>query len=317
MNFSMRTNGKLLLTGEYFVTEGAVALALPTHLGQELSVTDNPEGKAATLHWDSCDGDGNVWFSATFKLPKLNIVEVEDDKEMKELAESLQELLQAACELNPKFLKGKKALYAKTTLEFPRDWGLGSSSTLVAMVAKWAEVDPFELLKKTFGGSGYDLVAATAEGPMLFQKFNGTNRWDKSGFDPSFKEQLYFVHLGKKQSSKEALVYYMVTPPDERGKPLPRITQITHDIAQYTDSLEDFEELIVEHEELVQSIIQHPRAKEEYFSDYWGEIKSLGAWGGDFVLATSDKSEEETKAYFQEKGFETVLKYTEMVKEYK
>lgn len=317
MNFSMRTNGKLLLTGEYFVTEGAVALALPTHLGQALAVTENPDGKASTLQWDSCDNNGDIWFTAKFKLPKLTISEVADDQEMKDLADSLQELLQAAQELNPKFLKGKKALHAKTTLEFPRDWGLGSSSTLVTMVAEWAKVDPFELLKKTFGGSGYDLVAATAEGPVIFQKFNGKNRWDKSGFNPAFKEQLYFVHLGKKQSSKEALVYYMVTPAEEREKPLPRITQITHDIAQYTDALEDFEELIVEHEELVQSIIQHPRAKEEYFSDYWGEVKSLGAWGGDFVLVTSDKSEDETKAYFKEKGFETVLKYTEMVKEYK
>ncbi|MCP4439902.1 MAG: hypothetical protein GY810_13235 [Aureispira sp.] len=316
MNFSMRTNGKLLLTGEYFVTEGAVALALPTNLGQELSVTSNPEGEAATLHWDSCDSEGNVWFSAKFELPKMDILEVEEDKEMKDLATNLQDLLKAARALNSKFLKSDEALYAKTTLEFPRDWGLGSSSTLVTMVAQWADVDPFELLEKTFGGSGYDLVAATADGPLLFQKFNGKNRWDKSGFNPSFKEQLYFVHLGKKQSSKEALVYYMVTPPDEREKPMGRITQITYDIAKYTDSLEQFEELIAEHEELVQSIIKHPRAKEEYFGDYWGEVKSLGAWGGDFVLATSDRSEDETKAYFQGKGFETVLTYSEMIKEY-
>ena len=104
--------------------------------------------------------------------------------------------------------------------------------------------------------------------------------------------------------------------PEERERPLPRITQITHDIAQYTDNLLDFEGLLEEHELLVQGIIQQPRAKELYFNDYWGEIKSLGGWGGDFVLATSNKSEEETKAYFQKKGFDTILKYNEMIKEY-
>jgi mevalonate kinase len=184
------------------------------------------------------------------------------------------------------------------------------------MIAEWAQVDPFLLLENTLGGSGYDIVAAKAKGPMLFQKFNGNNRWDRSDFNPEFKNQLYFVHLGKKQSSREALVYYTTTAPEEREKPLPRITQITHDIAQYTHHLEDFEDLIEEHETLVQSVIQQPRAKELYFQDYWGEIKSLGGWGGDFVLATSNKSAAETKAYFKEKGFETFLKYEELIKEY-
>lgn len=313
----MRANGKLLLTGEYFVTEGAVSLALPTQLGQTLDVQLSNSKGDSQLIWKSYSKDDAIWFQASFKLPDLKLIESDGDEDHTQVAQTLQNILREAKALNPLFLKEATGTWeAKSVLEFARDWGLGSSSTLITMIAEWAEVDPFLLLENTFGGSGYDIVAAKSEGPLLFQKFNGANRWDKSNFNPEFKEQLYFVHLGKKQSSREALVYYTITPPEEREKPLPRITQITHDIAQYTHNLEAFEALIEEHETLVQSIIQQPRAKELYFEDYWGEIKSLGAWGGDFVLATSKQSEEQTKAYFQEKGFETVLKYGELIKEY-
>ena len=54
-------------------------------------------------------------------------------------------------------------------------------------------------------------------------------------------------------------------------------------------------------------------AKDLHFKDYWGIIKSLGAWGGDFVLATSTESPEKTKAYFNERGFEIVLPYRELI----
>jgi len=43
-------------------------------------------------------------------------------------------------------------------------------------------------------------------------------------------------------------------------------------------------------------------------------MKSLGAWGGDFVLATSQASEEETRKYFGQKGFTTVFKLVELMR---
>ena len=48
---------------------------------------------------------------------------------------------------------------------------------------------------------------------------------------------------------------------------------------------------------------------EKFFKDYSGEIKSLGAWGGDFILAAGPSSSIE---YFQNKGFKTILSYNEM-----
>ena len=44
-------------------------------------------------------------------------------------------------------------------------------------------------------------------------------------------------------------------------------------------------------------------------SDYNGEIKSLGAWGGDFILAAGPTN---TPEYFSSKGFNTIIRYNEM-----
>lgn len=337
MQFSTRTSGKLLLTGEYFVTEGAVALALPTRLGQSMKAMRLTGRKDSILQWQSYDEQGELWFEAEFALADFSIQETSEGKFSQDIAEVLQDILRAARHLNAQFLQQKESIAAETYLEFPRNWGLGSSSTLVSMVAEWAGVDPFELLQLTMGGSGYDIAAARASSPLLFQKFNGTNRYESARFDPPFKDQLYFVHLGKKQDSRLAMVYYSTTAPEERHKHIGRISQITHNVVALreqpalaeasfsmsrggvriehpqADAFETFEQLIAEHEQIVQSIIRQPRAKELYFSDFWGEIKSLGAWGGDFVLATSDRSEAETHAYFQQKGFPTVLTYSEMI----
>lgn len=312
MNFSMRANGKVLLTGEYFVTEGAVALALPTQLGQQINISDGDE--AGVLQWNSYDKDGNTWFSARLQLKDFSVLESSGDEGHEKTAERLSQILRVCRQMNGRFLADSSAaVKGETHLEFPLEWGLGSSSTLVALIANWAGVDAFQLLEKTFGGSGYDIAAATAKNPILFQKFNGKNRWDSARFAPSFHSQLYFVHLNKKQDSRDALVHYMVTPAEEREVPLPRISQITHNISAYTNTLEEFEKLILEHEQLVQRIVKQPRAKELFFSDYWGEVKSLGAWGGDFVLVTSNRSEAETRAYFEGKGFTTILRYDELI----
>ena len=313
MQFSTRANGKLLLTGEYFVTEGATALAIPTRFGQRLFAQDGEE--AGILQWKSHDHDGSCWFEGKFKLDDFSVVHASGEEEVSnEVAGQLHKLLVAARKLNPDFLKySSTGVSVETYLDFPRNWGLGSSSTLVTMLAQWAKVNPYDLLDNTFKGSGYDIAAATAPGPILFRKFNGKPQTEISNFNPSFRHQLYFVHLNQKQDSREALVYYMVTPPEQREVPLPRISQITFNVAQYSETLEEFEELLEEHEELVQSIIGMPRAKEQYFSDFWGEVKSLGAWGGDFVLVTSNEPEEKTRQYFAERGFETVLSYEEMV----
>lgn len=53
------SNGKLLITGEYLVLDGAKAFALPTKFGQNI-VIENTENKI--IHWKSIDADGTIWF---------------------------------------------------------------------------------------------------------------------------------------------------------------------------------------------------------------------------------------------------------------
>ena len=55
-----RANGKLLLSGEYLVLHGALALAVPLKKGQTLDVYS---GKPGFLQWEAYHPDG-LWIQA-------------------------------------------------------------------------------------------------------------------------------------------------------------------------------------------------------------------------------------------------------------
>ncbi len=302
-------NGKLLLTGEYFVLDGATALACPTKLGQTLTIESAPDRYGKNLYWYSKAPDAPDWFWGELWLDKLFIKYYAGDKIV---CTGLETIFKAIDTLNPLFWEKKHALIATAQLEFPRNWGLGSSATLVSLLAKWANVDSFVLNEMSFGGSGYDIACAEASKPILFNKQNGQPNIEEIDFNPSFADQLYFVFLNKKQNSREGIARYR-----EKSGGLP--PQYFDDISALTtafctaSSLSEFEKYIIEHEKLVASVVDLSRAKSLYFNDFWGEIKSLGAWGGDFVLATSDRSEGETKHYFEALGFTTVLRYKDLI----
>jgi mevalonate kinase len=303
----LHPHGKLLLTGEYFVLDGALALAVPTKLGQPFTIQQQSSAQPL-LQWTSKTHDGSVWFEGVFELPSLRLLRSTDQA----TAERLGRILQAIQHLNANFWVTPFSYLIETQLEFPRDWGLGSSSTLVAGLSKWASVDPFSVLAATFGGSGYDLACAFAPGPLLFQRLDGQPHHVHFPYDPSFKGQLYFVHLGKKQNSREGIARYRAMAGPDRAAQIQRIDALTAAFLQASD-LATAEAVIEKHERIVAEALQLKRAQDLYFSDYWGAIKSLGAWGGDFVLATSNRSPEDTKAYFNKSGFSVVLEYENMV----
>ena len=184
------------------------------------------------------------------------------------------------------------------------------------MLAQWAEVDPFELLARTFGGSGYDVACAGADGPILYQLENGKPHFEHCEFYPPFHNSLYFIYLGKKQDSREGIRNYRFTTGDLRFTILPELVAKVSALTKRflaAQTLPEFDELIRLHEELVAETIGLPRAKSLFFNDFWGEVKSLGAWGGDFVLATSDRPAEETRRYFNEKGFDVFLTFDDLI----
>src|SRR5690606_16054619 len=178
------SNGKLLLTGEYTVLDGAKALALPTVFGQELSVHEN---NSETISWNSYVWDKTVWIDVVFSFSEIieNTFVSDNSFEKK-----LSEILFQAYELNPKFLEKNKGYQVETQLTFPRLWGLGTSSTLINNLAKWLEINPYKLLKNTFSGSGYDIACAENDSPILFRLEEDIPIIEQVNFNPEFSDNL-------------------------------------------------------------------------------------------------------------------------------
>ncbi len=295
------SNGKLLLSGEYVILDGAYGWAVPTKFGQYLRVLKN---ESSRLTWKSLDEKGNVWFEAVYGLEPL----VEISSSDKAISNTLLEILSEAQFLNPSFLIGFTGLEVETELTFPRNWGLGTSSTLINNIANWANVNPYPLLSKTFGGSGYDIACAQHNNPIVYQLKNGQAVVKEVSFSPKFKEQLFFVHLNKKQNSRDAISDYRKQKIDKK-RLVEQIDKITKKLIA-SEQISDFEFLISRHEQLLSKTLGVITIKAALFPDYFGAVKSLGAWGGDFIIATGNK---ETPAYFKEKGYATIIPFKEMV----
>ena len=301
-------HGKLLFSGEYFILDGVEALALPTKVGQSLSVKYE-SSFAPKLYWKSYDINSSLWFEASFEFWQFDFL----GKDLSDEVRFLQKLLRQARRQNTHFLRDNVDVLVETRLGFPLEWGLGSSSSLIYNIAQWAYISPFELLFNTQKGSGYDVACAQSDGPILYQKGNSGPHWRPITFSPSFKDQLYFVYLGKKQCTADAINHYLNRIPT--GKNVEKaLTEMTNGMLS-SNNLFEFERVIEEHEKIVANSLKLERAKNLYFSDYWGEVKSLGAWGGDFVLVTSDRSTKETREYFLQHGYKIFIPYNEMILE--
>lgn len=306
MASSFSAHGKLLLTGEYLVLDGAKALAIPTRFRQQMRVSsqDNED----KLIWRAKDHENQVWFQAKFHNLHLAEYEASRLSEFKRL----QQILKAADEQRPDIWRSHlRERVIETTLDFDRNWGLGTSSTLSSLLSQYLEIDPYRLLEDTFGGSGYDLACATAEGPITYIRNGTAPKVESIKWQPDWLDQTYFVYLGKKQNSREGIRYYR-----EHGATTAEIELIT----QYTDqliaaiSLSEAQGLLNAHENLVSQIIDMPSVQETLFPDFPGVVKSLGAWGGDFVWALADQSSEVVERYFKNGGYPTILKYEDMIK---
>lgn len=89
-------HGKLLLTAEYFVLQGAKAIALPLQYGQRMDVSEGRQ--ADVVSWKAFMQEG-LWFSCDFQLPDLKIIHSSDA----EKAVILQDALKAILKMNPQF----------------------------------------------------------------------------------------------------------------------------------------------------------------------------------------------------------------------
>ncbi len=315
------SNGKFLLTSEYLVLKGALALALPLKLGQNLSV-ETCHG--ASLQWHTYKPDGH-WFSVTLNPKTLEIINCNDPSK----AEKLEQILKAVRTLNPEAFN--EGLCFETHLDFDPNWGLGSSSTLIANLARWANVDPFELLKQTFGGSGYDIACATAEQPIYYQLSTTESALRQAQgpkvvepvetpiptvepiiFNPPYASHLFFVYQGQKQSSsKEIKTFLEKTNPIDLQKDIDAVSEISRAVPK-CQTLDEFAMLMQCHERIIARCIGQELVQKR-FPDFVGVLKSLGAWGGDFILAATEWTENQVRDYFRKKGLDVVFGYKEMV----
>ena len=116
------------------------------------------------------------------------------------------------------------------------------------------------------------------------------------------------MYLNKKQDSKEGITKYREYKGDTLAL-VEEVSQLTMQLLKCTD-LTGFENILAKHENIISGIIKQRPVQQELFPDYFGQTKSLGAWGGDFILATGNN---DTPNYFRSKGFEMVVSYQDMI----
>jgi mevalonate kinase len=293
------SSGKVLLTGEYVILDGALSLASPTKFGQHLKLEEN---QSNLINWKSMNYDGKIWFECTIKNENLEIKSTSS----KRVSNTLIRIINLIREYSPSFLKNQGSDIS-TNLTFDKNWGLGSSSTLISNLATLSGVDPYILNNKIFKGSSYDIACANSISPIVFQLREGVRIIDEVSFKPPFHEKIYFIYLNKKQSSISEIENYNNKKVSEST--INEISNITSMILQ-CNSIEAYDKLIESHELIISKLISKPTIKETLFKDFNGSIKSLGAWGGDMIMATSHS---DPNRYFKEKGYSTIFKYEDLL----
>jgi mevalonate kinase len=303
--FNAYYNAKLLLTAEYLVLNGASALAVPLKFGQRLQVIENESG---FISWNSIASDGSVWFSGKYTISDLSIIESSNSS----IAVHPQKLMLAAKKLNPSFCSNSNGCSVISTLNYPLLWGLGSSSTLIAAVAGWTGVDPFALHFSVSKGSGYDIACAINNSPLLYSLSNNKPNIEPVRFLPHFHEKIFFVYQGNKKDSNEGINQYHSRNSVPDTATIEKANSITAKMLKAC-TLADFETCMVEHEELISNLIGLPTLKQRIFNDLPGEVKSLGAWGGDFCMLTWNNDLKLLSSYLKSKGLQIWFNFNDIV----
>ena len=299
------SNGKLLLTGEYLVLQGAEALALPLKKGQTLRV--KPIRESDRLIWQSVY-NGKIFFEAVYAFDNLRIVQTNNE----ELARFLQKLLRKAWGYLPSFIRKTTGYFIETFLSFPLEWGLGSSSTLISNLSDWLDVNPFILNHDITNGSGYDIACAKSNRPIIYKTSGQNPEYREIDISLPFRDQIYFVYTGKKQQSAKEVEKFNARQ-DQHHHLFREIHDINNQIIN-SRKLGDFEKAIRDHERIIAGVLDSKPIQERYFPGFPGTIKSLGAWGGDFILVTWQGTREELHQYFKPHGMDIIFTWDELIK---
>lgn len=277
---------------------------MPTRYGQNMTVKKT---RSSDLLWEARDKDGEKWFSSVISLYNFEAVKTTDEA----VSSHLCKILKNATRLNSEFLNKWAGFKVCTTLDFDRSWGLGSSSTLTYLIAEWAEVNAMMLHWKVSNGSGYDVATAMTGSPTIFFTTDEETSYTAIDWRPKFTKDLHFVHLGAKQDSAKAVKAYLKRG-KARLKAVDTITALTDEM-QVVQDLDTFEDICRRHNAAISEATGLTCVADDALADYdLGVIKPLGAWGGDFILASGSDAAA-VKAYFASKGLDTVLSYADII----
>lgn len=293
--------GKLLLTSEYTVLDGALALAVPTKWGQEFFFEEFSDNKMM-IRWEAYH-QNKLWLTAEINYKTWEIQSTNNAVAADFILKVLQNFQALAAE---KF-SGKDSYYLKTNLQFPSNYGLGSSSTLMNNLAVWANIDAYRLNEMSLGGSGYDVAVAKENSAILYQLSDNNRKVEKVDFKPPFKNELIFIHLNQKQDSREGINMYRSKT--KSPQLIQEFTDLTNEVIK-CDHLEEFSKIMESHEEKLSNLLLIKTVKEKYFSGCPVFVKSLGAWGGDFIMSRKFSGFED---YFSERGFTSVFEWNELI----
>lgn len=292
--------GKLMLTSEYFAVDGALVLAVPTKLGQEFFFEEKHDGKSL-IFWEAYH-QNKLWLKVVIDYKNWQILETN----ITSSAEFILKTLKNVQSLSEIQFKSTQTYLLKTNLQFPADYGLGSSSTLMNNLAEWSDIDPFHLNSISLGGSGYDIAVAKAKSAVLYQN-KPEIHFEKVNFNPKFKNELIFIHLNQKQDSREGINLYKSKTKSQNL--VNEFSDLTRNIL-LCDELDNFSHLMMVHEQSISDFIEIPTVKSIFFADCAKFVKSLGAWGGDFVMSAKFEGYED---YFWGKGFSTVFDWDDLI----
>jgi len=296
--YQRKANGKFMITGEYIVLRGAEALAVPLRFGQSVLLVPN-DGEA--VYWEGFEPKGK-WFETAFHAETLKVLMGEDAAKSDRLVNIVTEIRKQ----NPDFLKN--GWWVRTDLDFNPAFGMGSSSTLLSLLCDAAGTDAFPVLENTFGGSGYDLACAFAHQPIVYSIVGQKPKTESVSLSKNITDHILFVYSGNKMvSSGEVKKFSSLKIEDSVTESFTGLTRA----AIAANDFETFADVMQAHERKMGEILEQPILQTR-FTDFNGQLKSMGAWGGDFFMAVTDDLEK-GKKYFEDKGFSPVYTYDEVV----
>jgi len=171
---------------------------------------------------------------------------------------------------------------------------------------KFQHTNSYYLNTISLGGSGYDIAVAKEKSAILYQS-KPEIKYEKVNFSPSFKNELIFIHLNQKQDSREGINLYRSKEKSQRL--VDEFSNLTRNIL-LCNELQIFSQLMLEHEQKIANFLKIPTVKERFFADSPVFVKSLGAWGGDFVMSAKFDG---FRDYFWGKGFSTIFDWDDLI----